>query len=420
MKIPVGAVSLLDADRGAGGEPVCGVVQSDGPNGTVVTVEKADAVRFEVGSQCQVRYTDPRDGRFKGVCCVVESNEQDRLTLRCITETRSANQRMSYRVNMARLDITACVGPLAKCRVIDISATGIRVHAPESLTIGATVCVQFDGEGQKVRGEFVVRRVSESGGWSQIGLSADPKDKRLTGSLAQLVSAIEREQLRRRSRISGGVAEAAGEEVGDAGQAGAGEACEDGAGETPDQPGEDAWVRVPASVLAGRALPGTLVSEAGSVVVSRGEVLSLDDFRRLGSEGMYATDDWSTEHADRRANRRSMCDCGVRVVALQGREIMKMNAELTDISRGGVALRTPTMLDEDVYLVIDFSNAKGNRWIIGKVVHRGTQEGEARCRLGVQFFMSASQTGPVPESVPEFARWISVKPDKEKRCRVGQ
>ncbi len=416
MRVPLGAVSLLGVDGDAGGEPIGAVVERCNDERAVVVVQDASAVRCSVGGACEIRYSDPRDGRFVGVSCVVESIDQGRLTLRDLAETKSANQRLSFRVNMACSNMTARVGPFPECRLIDISATGIRVQTPKALGIGDTVAVRFSAEGQEVRGRFSVRRVREAQGGAQIGLSANPRDSRLNGLLSQLAAAAERRQLRRRSGNSAGARCAPGVETGAPDDPGTDESRDD---HIPmDGPEREAWVRVPAALLAGRALPGSLVTEQGAAVASRGQVLGMDDFKKFDKEGLYAGEDWSPEHFERRANGRSSCQRVVRVVALQGERVTRMPAVLTDISRGGVGLRTPAALEEEAYLVVDFSNGGDSRWIIGRVVHRDIGDGE-RCRLGVQFYMSAPQTGPVPDSAPAFARWVSVKPAKGQYGRAG-
>lgn len=420
MTIPMGMVSLFHADSGADCEPISAVVESSKGEQTVITIENADSVIPEVGSECQVRYIDPTDDRFVAVSCLVESIDQNRLTLRATTETQPANQRSTFRVDTACSNITAQVGLFTKCQVMDISAAGIRVNAPDSLVVGASVSVRINAPSQVIDGQFSVQRVTELNGGAQIGLSADLGDKQLTRSLTQLCSTLQREQLRRRSRITSSDNIGTAKETDTMDEITTDEQREGHDDVTSRRPAhDDAWVRVPASVLAGRALPGSLVTEEGSAVASRGQVLSMDEFKSIAKDGLFATDDWSTGPVERRVCLRSSCKGVVRVVALQGNRVLKMRADLMDISRGGVRLRTPTMLNPDVYLIVDFSTPEGNQWVIGKVVHGAVGKGETSFKLGIEFTIGASQSGPIPDSAPEFAEWISVNPVAGKRRRVN-
>lgn len=413
MNIPTEMVSLFCGEAGEDCEAISAAVESSDDGRVVVVVEDGGAARCAAGCACEVRYTDPRDGRFMGVACDVESVDGARLTLRAVTETRSANQRSSFRVSTVCSGITARVGAHADCRVVDVSAAGICVQVPAGLRVGDSVVVRIHAGEKRIDGRFSVRRVGEARDGAQVGMSADPEDKRLAEALADLTSDMQREQLRRRSRVAGGNGESPepGEGPGEGEDAGA------AASERPDQ--DDAWVCVPASALAGQALPGPLVSEAGERVAERGQVLSLDDIRRLAKDGLYATDDWSGKRADRRVNQRSACARTVRVVALQGKHVMRMRAELTDISRGGVGLRAPMLLRADDYLVVDFSTSEDSCWVIGKVVHGSLGEGETSCRIGIQFHMDSVRHERVPESEPELAQWISVKPARGAAQRAS-
>lgn len=423
MSIPMGTVSFSCADGGVEREAVGAEVVACEDGRAVVVIGRDDAAGVGVGDACQVRYTDPDDGRFMGVACVVESVDGERVALRVEGESRPANQRASFRVNTACAGITARVGRFDGCDVLDVSSAGIRVQVPSAIREGTSVAVRIDRDGEQIEGKFIVRRVGRTKGGIQVGLCADPRDSQLSGALTRLTSAMQREQLRRRSGVDGGTHKGE-EDAPDPGADGAADpAIADaegsaGGADAPEKGDGDAWVMVPASLLAGRALPGSLVSEEGSAIASRGQVLSMEEFQQLSGNGMYAGGDWSVGEGgealpdgqeDRRRCARSGCDGVVRVVALMGEHVMEMGADLVNISRGGIGLRTPTMLEEDVYLAVDFSSGEDHCWVIGRVVYGAFGDGESTCRVGVEFAIDKPQTGPVPSSVEEFAEWVSLE-----------
>ena len=420
MNIPMGMASLSFVDGGVVRDPVPGEVLSCEDGRAVVVISREHAAGVVEGGACEVRYTDPDDGRYLGVGCAVESVEGERVSLRVEGGARPANQRASFRVNTACAGITARIGQFRDCDVLDVSSAGVRAHVPAAIRERTSVAVLFEHGELRIEGKFIVRRVGRTKGGIQVGLAADPNDSRLSDALTQLTSAMQREQLRRRSGVDG--AAPAGEDgapepdagsTGDAANASTEQdACGDGASA---EGGDDSWVMVPASILAGRALPGSLVSEDGDAVASRGQVLSLEELKLLSRKGAYAGGDWSIDEVaealpdgqeDRRRCERASCEGVVRVVALMGRHIMEMGADLVNISRGGIGLRTPTMLEADMYVAVDFSSTEERCWVIGRVVHGAAGEDELMCRVGVQFAIDMPQTGPLPRSVDEFAAWV--------------
>lgn len=417
MNIPMGTASLSFVDGGVVRDPIPGEVVSCEDGCAVVVVSDEHAAGIAVGGACDVRYTDPDDGRFLGVTCAVESVEGERVSLRVEGESRPANQRASFRVNTACAGITARIGQFKDCDVLDVSSAGIRAHVPAAIRERTSVAVLFEHGELRIEGKFIVRRVGRTKGGIQVGLAADPNDARLSVALTRLASAMQREQLRRRSGVDGAVP------VGEDGAPEPDAECDGEAATTKaafgdDAPAEgegDAWVMVPASILAGRALPGSLLSEEGAAIASRGQVLSLEELKLLSRNGAYAGGDWSIDEVpealadgrkDRRRCERASCEGEVRVVALMGRHIMEMGADLENISRGGIGLRTPTMLEADVYVAVDFSSTEDRCWVVGRVVHGTSGEGELMCRVGVQFAIDSLQTGPLPRSADEFAAWV--------------
>jgi len=394
MTIPMGTVSLSCTDLGAECEPFNAIVESCEDERTVVVVERVTSLKFKIGTECEVRYTDPKDGRFMAVSSIVESINREQMSLRITTESRSANQRSAFRVSTSCSDITARIGTFTECKVMDVSAAGIRVKTPEALRVGAAINVQISTQGEQFKGKFIVRRVGECEAGIHIGLSAAPDDKQLISSLTQLTSSVQRDQLRRKSRVNHGDT-----------------ATEAPESQCPDDQRDSHTDQ--ASVHAEDAEANSEIDLDRSQGATRGEVLSMDEFKSLESDGMCPAEDSLNDPDDRRANQRMECTGEVRVTALQGKQVVQMRADLLDISRGGLGLRAPTVLKPDDYMVIEFSSPEGNCWVFGRVVHEHVGEGEISCRLGIQFQLNEVQRGQVPISVPEFAQLISIKREQD-------
>ena len=409
MIIPMGTVSISRADDGAERDPIDAFVESCADGFAVIIVDDGARAMFEAGAPCEVRYTDPSDGRFMTIPCAVESIDGDRMTVRGVGDAQSANQRMSYRVNTVCSGITARVGGSSDCQIMDVSASGIRVEMNDPPSVGEAVSVSFSAFGRTVNGRFTVTRVSSETDAAQIGMAADPTDRALINALTQFTNAMQQEQLRRRSGI------------GSSGPGGSGIDESDPDGD--DAPiGDDGWIHIPVSAMVGRALPGALYSSDGSKVAARGAILSVEEFRAISEDGLFGAENWSGEvvdrrekprvgeSGDRRQSVRTACERYVWVIALQGKHVSRMRAELIDISRGGVGLRTPALLLPGTSLVVDFSSEDESRWVIGRVTNGAIGDGEVTCRVGMAFCVDSIQCGRVPCSPSEISAWISGRP----------
>lgn len=415
MRIPTGAVLLFFSNDSAGPCSIEGVVESSETGCAVVATGQGVSAIATPGGRCEVRFTDDHDGRYKGVHCKIESVEDGRITLNPQGDAFSANQRESFRVFVSQSEIEVWINGDEPGAIVDVSETGLRVCVPGTMSQGETAHVRVRSADRVIQGVFTVRRVEDSRVGSCVGLSADPFDKELAAGLRAMVADMQRAQLRRRSRVAG-TRRVTTDPVEPKTSA------HNHAGSRTTRTNDDpAWVRVPASALAGEALPGSLRREDGQVVASRGEILSIDELSRLGDGGLIACEDWNETRrasrrpdSDRRSCGRSECEGVVRVIVQQGNQVLRLRGRLVDISRGGLGLRTPTLLEQGTRVVVDFSTADRPCWIMGRVVHGQVGHGETSCRLGVRFAQTAVQTTPVPDGAHEFTDWsIADRPGRK-------
>jgi hypothetical protein len=112
----------------------------------------------------------------------------------------SAEQRGSYRTSVVTSKVPVRIDRIAGCVLADISPEGVGVICPKPLTIGTTVDVAFDFEGQTIAGRLRVQSVKMlPNGSLRFGLFVAEKRDPLRARLATLASLAQRMQLRRLS-----------------------------------------------------------------------------------------------------------------------------------------------------------------------------------------------------------------------------
>lgn len=357
----------------------------------------------DAGRPVEVRYIDPKDARFLGMVGRVSSVEGDgtAVTMVVTGKARVVNQREDFRVSTRCTDIRADVGDWGACTLLDVSAGGVSVRVRGAPEQGQVCAVTVHGWKGPIAGTFVVRHVvDEGGGVWRCGLQTTPGST-IGPRLAALAMDVQRAQLRRRSRIA---------EPGHAGTPGAGDAGqEDGATTAAEVAGvaggapDHVSVRIPASMLAGRPLPGTLRDDGGKIVAARGDVLSEGDLASLVGSELVVCDDWfgngqTPARGDRRKNARAPCRQAVGVWVVGPDGVRAVRAELVDVSRGGLALTTPAVVHPGETVMIEFKRADFAGWIVGRVAYHTVPAGSVVSRVGVRFSQGGIQRTPMPDT----------------------
>lgn len=118
----------------------------------------------------------------------------------------SAESRQSYRISTAVSGLTATVGSIENCRLLDVSATGFAVLTDKPLTIGDIVKAVLSLDGDTFTGEVSVQNAGTfADGLTRYGLycvSEGEPGYDLQSGLLRISVHVQREQLRRYARCA--------------------------------------------------------------------------------------------------------------------------------------------------------------------------------------------------------------------------
>lgn len=118
----------------------------------------------------------------------------------------SAESRQSYRISTAVSGLTAKVGPVESCRLLDVSATGFAVLTSERLNIGDIVKAELSLEGDTFTGQVSVQNTGAfTDGLTRYGLYCVDEGEPgydLQSGLLRISVYVQREQLRRYARVA--------------------------------------------------------------------------------------------------------------------------------------------------------------------------------------------------------------------------
>jgi hypothetical protein len=405
MIVPIGtALSCRFADEtdpAAADVPVASVVVRSEEGEAVVRAE--DAGRFRPGRSVEARYPVPDSGQ-----CMVAAGSVSQVaptgevTLAWRGEPVMSNSRASFRIGTRCSDVRADIGRRRACPVLDVSLSGLSAEVRDAPEAGALVEIILHGFGRTVSGRFVVRnaravRMSPDGPVWRCGFEVGAGQPGLVRALRDIVMEAQRAQLRNRSRIGA----AAGPETPGAPDAPPVDADIAPAGSSPA--GDEVRVRFPIERMIGRAMPASLSDADGRVVLTRGTVLDEDILAGLSVRELEMCDDWlEVEAGDgperRRAERRS-CRVSVQVwLADADGGVRCLQADMTDISRGGVGLVTAAVVHRGDVLVVDFADRGPRGWIVARVENSTVTPDGASCRLGVRFLQTRIEKGPLPDA----------------------
>ena len=118
----------------------------------------------------------------------------------------SAESRQSYRISTTVCGLTAKVGSIESCRLLDVSATGFAVLTEERLNIGDVVKTALSLEGDTFTGQVSVQNTgSFADGLTRYGLYCVDEGEPgydLQSGLLRISVYVQREQLRRYARVA--------------------------------------------------------------------------------------------------------------------------------------------------------------------------------------------------------------------------
>lgn len=414
MIVPIGtALSCRFADEtdpAAADAPASSVVVRAEEGEAVVRAD--DASRFRPGRGVEARFPAPEGGQcmvaFGSVAGVAPSGE---VTLAWRGEPTVCNSRGSFRIGTRCSEVRADIGRRRGCAVLDVSLTGLSAEVRDAPEPGVSVEIRLHGFGKTAVGRFTVRnaravRMSAQGPVWRCGFEADAGQPELVRALRDMVMDAQRAQLRNRSRIGAAVGTGSSD-------AGVPETIETPAPEADvavaPSNGAEVRVRFPVERMIGRAMPVSLSDADGRVVLSRGTVLDEDVLAGLSDRELEMCDDWleaeTGEGRERRGAERRSCRVSIRVwLADADGGVRCLQADMTDISRGGVGLVSAGVVHRGEVMVVDFADRGPRGWIVARVENSSVTPGEASCRLGVRFL----QTRIERESLPDAAGLVRV------------
>jgi hypothetical protein len=164
-----------------------------------------EAVSPDVGGQVEM-FAEIRRKLFKQgstVIAVQEAGPSPLIEFKPIGQPVSAEQRLTYRVSTAAIDILSRVGNEDRCRVADISPEGLAVVTRKEKEIGSLVDVAFTFEGQSFAAKALVRTVKNlPNGSYRYGLLIPENARQARQMVERLSAAAQRAQLRRLAGVA--------------------------------------------------------------------------------------------------------------------------------------------------------------------------------------------------------------------------
>ena len=129
-------------------------------------------------------------------------NDRLRVELEIIGDPISADGRQCFRVCAIGADLTCTFGTERDCEVVDVSATGFSVYAESSHEIGGRIDVVIHHDGEDFPGSVVIQSIREKPRTEiRYGVHCAPEALVLERALPRINLAVQRQQLRRLSRI---------------------------------------------------------------------------------------------------------------------------------------------------------------------------------------------------------------------------
>lgn len=175
------------------------IIDLDGPR---VVAEFDQVLTSAQGSEVML-FAEVRGKFFQQGATVTQQRQDTPVTtieFQTQGEPVSAEQRGSYRTGVVTSKVPVRIDRIAGCMLADISPEGVGVICPKALTIGTTVEVGFDFEGQTIAGKLRVQSVKTlPNGSLRFGLFVAEKRDPLRARLAALANFAQRMQLRRLS-----------------------------------------------------------------------------------------------------------------------------------------------------------------------------------------------------------------------------
>lgn len=111
--------------------------------------------------------------------------------------------RAAHRVSVATLNLSVRVGQQANCKLLDISADGLGVVAPNPLPVGQQVEIDLSAQGIYARGSLKVQTETKlADGGYRYGLHAPEKKSPIRRSLDALANLFQRRQVQRMARAA--------------------------------------------------------------------------------------------------------------------------------------------------------------------------------------------------------------------------
>jgi hypothetical protein len=133
---------------------------------------------------------------------VLSSEPSPIIGIRTVSKPVSAESRQCFRVSTVMSDLSADVGDVQNCPLVDVSATGFSIIAGDCFKVGQTVPATLAFEQEQFPGQACIQSVKDLGnGKFRFGLHAI--SDRVCGAdlergLHHISTAVQRQQLRRR------------------------------------------------------------------------------------------------------------------------------------------------------------------------------------------------------------------------------
>jgi hypothetical protein len=160
---------------------------------------------LEEGTEVVAFHTERNKFLQQGAQIVTQTQptEYPGVAFRLTGEPTSAEQRQIYRVSTTLADITARIGKEANCQIVDVSSEGCAAVTRNEYAIGSAVSVSFTYDCHNVSADARVQTVKVlSPGSYRYGFYVPDKKSPARKALTAIVTAVQREQLKRISRAA--------------------------------------------------------------------------------------------------------------------------------------------------------------------------------------------------------------------------
>jgi len=322
-----------------------------------------------------IRYAGDQQGFFS-VPAEIDECDSDggrhRVTFRFTGDPSNAESRAAFRVLVSEGMLVANHDGERDCPVIDISFSGIAIHTVCQLAEGSELTISLVGEERKCTGLFIVRHTRKGRGrqW-HCGLELAPDQDEVAKWMRATVMEIQRAQLQRLSFAHGVDAEASR------------------AATTPpaEDPSRDAESPDP-----DRADPPSEPSPAA------------DEADAAETASGTSDTDASPCGTERRRFGRARFASRATVQVLGDDHARPISVVTSDLSRGGIAFRSPEPIPPDASLLIRFDGLPDAPWILARVIHCTNEEGPS-C-VGTRFLLGELQRRSVP-SLPALEQELA-------------